>query len=197
MSLLTRSSSRSLHSLARPMLTSRVLDKHECSLSCPCHSTPSTFMRHFSGANTPKKTVPQIRPTKIVKKKTKGVVSDSKYLGDTGLLESLLEKQLSENKFEDKRSPEELALDSAFSKEYSRRMMVLNRQQQVAEGRILRSRWEAINALPSALRELAKAEDQTHWPRYWMPIPWTTSQYLERFAETTVVNIEKGKSKKK
>jgi hypothetical protein len=81
----------------------------------------------------------------------------------------------------DPRSPAELALDHEYAKEYSRRCMAEHTQRQKAENGFLRSRWLALNAMPSSLRKQALVEDFAPWPKHYMPIPWSAREYVKRF----------------
>jgi hypothetical protein len=47
--------------------------------------------------------------------------------------------------------------------------------------KFLRSRWIAVNALPTPLRTEALKEDMTPWPKGFQPIPWTPREYVKRF----------------
>lgn len=85
---------------------------------------------------------------------------------------------------EDPRTPAELALDNAYAKEHSRRLMSAHKERQSQEHAFLQSRWTALNALPRTLRKAALVEDHAQWPAGWQPIPWTPVEYATRFGNS-------------
>lgn len=118
------------------------------------------------------------------KKKKKGSGGDDK-LGrlnvDLSVLETMLEQQLTAPAAEETRSDAELALDNDYAKEYSRRCMAAHKRHRAGQMRFLRSRWTAVNSLPTPLRNEALKEDMTPWPKNFYPIPWTPREYVKRF----------------
>jgi len=84
----------------------------------------------------------------------------------------------------DPRTPAELALDTEYAKEHSRRLMAEHNARRAEEQQFLRARWMAVNALPTPLRKLALVEDMAPWPKHFQPIPWTPQEYVKRFGNS-------------
>lgn len=134
------------------------------------------------GKDAQGKDAPKKKKKKVGKAKEAG--GGGSRGGDLGGLEQLLETQLSQPPVADPRTPAEKALDHEYAKEYSRRMMAEHKAQLKVEHAFLRTRWTAINALPTSLRTEALKEDMTPWPKHFQPIPWTPEEYVKRFGNS-------------
>jgi hypothetical protein len=72
-----------------------------------------------------------------------------------------------------KLTPEQFARDQEIAKTYTRMMQRIHNHHGRNLQRLIRLKWEAINALPPDLQKAALVLDETPWPLSRLPPTWT------------------------